>query len=370
MTPARQPAVRTCIALLGAALVLVLAGPAEGSDGAGGDSAGPVNADARAWQLFAELNRTPVDDANNSLPRTAATVWETWANARSIFRLDGADPGPWPLNVVQGVAALRFDGVPQTAGAPLRHIVNGAMVPVIDPVAASARLVETRMNRASFEYIRARRLYVVDGQIAAARGADPIDFPAASRHVKAMWQPIGREERGSYVSREFVFADGSRRLYGLAALHIASKELPNWFWATFEHADDAPGSGGAVEQANAAWSHYRLRGTMTRFVDARGRALTLANERLESSLKPGTSSCMTCHARASIGTGGGSVRRLSVFDDDGDTTIPGMSRHAADLRRGFIGLPQPSWYADGNGRLAALDFVWTLERAAQPSTQP
>src|SRR5205085_9407591 len=32
--------------------------------------------------------------------------------------------------------------------------------------------------------------------------------------------------------------DASGKLYGLVALHITSKVLPNWFWATFEWVDN------------------------------------------------------------------------------------------------------------------------------------
>src|SRR5208282_2024632 len=106
---------------------------------------------------------------------------------------------------------------------------------------------------------------------------------------------------------EVRMAGGAARLYGLTALHIVSKDLPQWFWATFEHVDNPrlpdadkwqlPSSDHFACRGEAAdcnrmprgigleqtvWQYYRLRGTLTRYVDDENRPLRLANSELEA----------------------------------------------------------------------------------------
>jgi hypothetical protein len=169
-------------------------------------------------------------------------------------------------------------------------------------------------------------------------------------------------------------ADGTERLYGLTALHLVTKDLPTWFWATFEHADNPqlPGNDGwqapsrdtfacgdAEPACNRAprgiglegtvWENYRLRGTLTSFVDTAGKPNLLANSELEAGMQP-TASCITCHSRAGIGTVAGQPVRLTVFDTS-----------TGDPKRGFVGEPRPEWFADG--RIRSLDFIWSMAKA-------
>ena len=103
--------------------------------------------DAEAWRIFALLNPPGSDQP---------AAWESWASAASTFRRDGADPGPW-----QGVAhpgTERFELVTPADFPNLRHIVNGRMVPVTDPLGTAKRLVEVRLNAASYDFIRTHEL--------------------------------------------------------------------------------------------------------------------------------------------------------------------------------------------------------------------
>jgi len=361
-----------------------------------------------AWRLFVALN-WPVDPASGAadpsrrLGDEGAVVWQYWQNAKAIFLARGADPGAWKgaRNNDPVPAADRFEGLPLNPLIPTKHIIGGVMTNLTDPIKPAAHLDETRMNRASFEYIRSRKLYSLEGQNKFRDAEKSIVFPAAARHVKAQWRPIAADQRSRYFSIEIVMADGSRRLYGLTALHIATKDLPNWFWATFEHVDngDTPGSapwllkshdsfacGKLSDDCNRApsdiglegtvWQNYRLRGVMTDFVDARGKPTRLANSQLESNVEQTSASCMTCHARATLSLGlstkelsmqGNRPARLSKFDDEGDSASS-VSRSGVAPRPGFVGLPKPEWYvesSDGQQReiYAPMDFVWSLEKA-------
>jgi len=378
------------------------------------DAADAANhSDEYAWRLFVALN-WPADlvarvaDSRRPFGADQPVVWETWQNAGEVYLAGGQDPGPWlPGDPARPMSPVRrFETVSSKDLPVMRHIVAGVMVPLLDPVASARRLTEIRMNRTAFEFIRGRGLYTVEGQLrAASRGV--VSFPPWSREVKAKWRPIDAAEAARYHTVTITLADGTRRLFGLTALHILSKDLPNWFWATFEQVDN-PGLPGAegwqlasrdrfacrgmaedCERAPAGvgledtvWRYYRLRGTMTGYLDAEGRPQRLANSELETGMQA-TASCMTCHSRASIGLVGGAPARLPIFDDERS-------------RRGFIGLPQLQWYraatqdpADGLGEVGArreagrlgeeavadgadgleycgfrpLDFVWSLSLA-------
>lgn len=348
--------------------------------------------DEYAWRLFVALN-WPADPKGGSADRTVPlgtdgpVVWETWQNAEDVYREDGADPGQWPSGppAPREASVRRFETLSLKDFPNARHIVNGVMVPLLDPLADAGRLTEIRLNRTIFNYIRTRELFNVEGQLRAVANGNKVAFPYGSREVKAMWRAIGAAERDRYHTLTVTLADGSRRLYGLTALHIASKDLPTWFWATFEHVDnpslpDGEGwrlpsrdafacrSGAAdcnrpprnVGLEGTVWRFYRLRGTLTSFVDPAGAPRRLANSQLESGFQE-TSSCITCHARASIGSRAGTVLRLPVF-----ASAPQASANGFEVRHGFTGLPQADWFAAAGARRAQirpLDFVWSLSKA-------
>jgi hypothetical protein len=349
-----------------------------------------ADSDAYAWRLFVALN-WPADpdrraaDPGLRLGDNRPAVWETWKNAADIFLHEGTDPGPW--NGAPVADERRFEVISPRDFPNLKHIVKGRMVPVADPLADAKRLVEVRVNRPSFEYIRAHRLYNVEGQLAAVAGGKRVSFPFGTVHVKAAWRPIEAAEASRYHTVTIKLADGSTRLYGLTALNIAAKSQPEWFWASFEHADNqsrADGDGwlrpsrdtfacrGRPADCNESpkdiglegtvWQYYRLRGTLTTFVDAADQPQLLGNSELEAGLQ-GTASCMTCHARASIGEVGGTPVRLPIFE-------PGT------VRKGYVGRPDPEWFraTDASGRryrvFQALDFVWSLSQAALERGSP
>lgn len=352
------------------------------------------HSDEYAWRLFVALN-WPADpvaraaDPRGKFGAARPVVWETWQNAEDVYLDDGADPGPWTLGGPGRALdpAHRFETISLRDLPNARHIVNGAMVPVTDPVETAARLTEIRMNRAAFDYIRARELYTVEGQLRAVAQGTPISFPSDAIEIKAKWRPIDDGDRLRYHTVSVMHQNGITRLYGLTALHIVSKDLPHWFWATFEHVDNpsladgegwllpsrdefaCPGDGDChamprkIGLEGTVWQYYRLRGTMTDYVDSDGRALLLANSELETGLQ-GSASCITCHSRASIGVMDGAAVRLPIFNSPVPTPRQDML-----LRRGFTGLPPAQWFqmpgSDQTRRpvFQQLDFVWSLSKA-------
>jgi hypothetical protein len=340
--------------------------------------AAAARSDEYAWRLFVAVN-WPADTRERAADPAATfgaqrpAAWETWQHTGDIFLGDGSDPGPWVPGAKgpQAVDPRRFETVSLKDLPNARHIVHGRMVPLLDPISSAGHLTEIRLNRAAYEYIRASELYNVEGQLKLLAEHRAPHFPADSTEVKARWRPIRPEEQSRYHTLRLPMTDGSTRLYGLTALHIVTKDLPTWFWATFEHVDNpslpasdgwqlpsrdryACGAGRAdcnrapagIGLEGTVWQFYRLRGTLTRFVDADGAALRLANSELEAGMQQ-TASCITCHARASIGLLEGKAARLPIFD--------------GELRRGYLGLPQASWFS--RPRFQPLDFVWSLSKA-------
>jgi hypothetical protein len=251
-----------------------------------------------------------------------------------------------------------------------------------DPEAAAREINETRMNKETYEFVRTTKLFNVEGQESLVdAGQRTIEFPKTSKEVKAQWREISEADKPRYHWTTLTDQQGQQKIYGLVALHITTKDLPNWFWATFEHVDNKlpssqggrPGNEGwllpsrdrvACEAApfdcekiptsfgleGTKWAYYRLRGTQIEFTDSRGNPTLLANSKPEEGFQL-TSSCITCHAMATIGKRKGDrANRLEFFKDDGS---------------GFVGTPNPAWFeSDGaGGKYTQLDFVWSFFRA-------
>ena len=379
-----------------------------------------TNPDEYAWRLFIALSwpantTTRKPDPTATLGADKPVVWETWQNATDVYLDDGQDPGPWTTGGAETTAHPRptptaalipsapIAATATTAPPPAtetrfetfslkdisnaRHIVGGKMVPLTNPTANAKRLTELRMNRVAFDYIRAHELYNLDGQLRMVAAGQPVNFPPAATEIKASWRPIGDAERTRYHTLEVRFADGTERLYGLTALHIVAKDSPQWFWATFEHVDnptrpDADGwqlpssdhfaCRGDAADCNRApagiglegtvWRNYRLRGTLTNFVDTANRPLLLANSELEAGMQK-SSSCITCHARSSLALVAGAPTRLPIFA----TRVAAADLPATTERRGYTGLPLAEWFEDaghtGQPLFKQLDFVWSLSKA-------
>ncbi|WP_457391937.1 hypothetical protein [Roseateles sp. P5_E1] len=245
------------------------------------------------------------------------------------------------------------------------------------------------MNFETFTFIVQNGLFSVEGQEALfVSGTQTIKFPAAAKEVKAQWREISELDAKRYHS-----CRSGGKLYGLTALHILTKDLPNWFWATFEHVDNkkaenmgkegygpwllpsrdafsCPGNQLDCEAApkgigleGTKWENYRLRGTQIDFVDSTGRPTKLANSQIETDFQT-SSSCISCHARASIGPKSGKFsNRLSIFEppfSESQVLTPFGPPNPNDFvtYSGATALPHTSTL-----RYTQLDFLWSLFRA-------
>ena len=355
------------------------------------------NPDKFAWEMFVEINKPAQSGSSTS-------TWETWASDEDVFDNPNVTP-VWPGSATPtGFAITRQ----RKRLRPIRQLVigneelrstrrlqqrerlqrnkkdRGPQVNFIPPQIGSGE--EVRMNKATFDFIVANNLWYIQGQETAFQNNTKIDFPVESKEVKAIWQPIseGDKERFHWAPNP---ADGNKP-YGMVALHVISKDLPNWTWATFEQVDNperclarpchdsfgvtasgdvSPELQGLFQAAGLGpeWQFYRLTGMQVDFVDASGQPTILGNSVIENPFRL-SSSCITCHSRSTIGPRiGAGANRLSVFQPRPPVPPPPIP---PDRLISYNGMPDPTWFFTNpqdptTRKYLQLDFLWSLRNA-------
>jgi hypothetical protein len=361
------------------------------------DPAPPMNnPDMVAWQLFISVN---------SRAGGSNAVFETYASDTDTFQPTPQYPtGPTPsalhppiLDTLARNTALR----------------NGVLLPALPPEPnQSGRSEEVRRNRAAFDFIVQNNLYKVSG-LKAAFGKT-LTFPVDAVEIKADWMPVNmipsftkNQVTVAQVPQFYhVNADKNGNKYALVSMHVISKQVPNWTWATFENrfnpgrcdivgCRDAFGAQIPVVAANPgrgqiypdcaksaalsallasaniepAYASYCLKGSQTDFVDNAGLDIRLGNTVMEDGFVA-SSSCMTCHGRA-------------AFDQTGqDTTGGGFVNPNVTPPIGPLGALLPTWYWNNSGQppvvegapglvriRTSADFVWSIPTCAIDDTQ-
>ncbi len=396
--------------------------------------------DEYAWKLFLAISKQ-ADPARPGYPDPAKpelnqydddkdVVWESWAlssggrsggfrrsvpNRSEIFLDKGAPPPPWGtwkrgtkpkehLEFFQGEDPHSTPKSPLKAQKLQKALRPGMQILISDTVRGGEQLgEEVRMNICGYNFVLEKKLYSVEGIEAMVtialdpRNTQPglIQFPNGAQEVKAKWIPISENDKPRYHWRSIAVpgeegANPEVQTWGMVGLHITTKDLPNWFWCSFEHVDteshaEIPSrdatttrTGGQRPETTAGnpqskWQYYRLRGTQIDFTNAFGPVI-LANTQIEHGFQM-SSSCMTCHSRASAG-----LRRhrpdLNQFQPN---TLPVFTPQFEDgkIRFGPIGAPNPNWFRADESRLRYIqtDFVWVLPFRANsvnetPPTKP
>jgi hypothetical protein len=333
------------------------------------------NSDQFAWETFIAISRSANNGTNDS-------IWETWALQNDVFA-DPNNPPVWPGTKHQPKVLSPSVKLEMQNKERLERRSNRLQLLRRDRKSSADKLSaqfigpnplseEVRMNKDNFDFIVENNLWFLQGQEAAFNAGKNINFRTEAKEVKAHWKEINATDKPRYHWQQG--ADG--KLYGLIALHVMTKDLPNWLWATWEHVDNPDrckiggcqdnfgiDNTGNVSQAlkdlfakagmGAEWQNYRLTGSQIAFTDSTGRPLILGNSEIEGELGiMTTSSCITCHAKASVNGSGDS---LSPFAPDGQSDN---------------GTPNPTWFYDttvnpAKRKFMQLDFEWSLS-LAQP----
>jgi len=212
--------------------------------------------DIFAWQAFLALN-WPADASGNSeraktLVDTGPRVWEYWIETSHVFKLDGADPDPWPRTLADAKAPMVRTKAAWTTSVRADQNLQAFSGPLVDQNGKWVRY-QVKINREEFDYLVENKLYNLDGQIEFSRDK-VVSFPSSdfttrmrgAIELKMAWKELGPGD----IPTRFYTVEGEvknndtgmfeTRWLGLVGMHIAmrTKTSPQWLWATFEHVDN------------------------------------------------------------------------------------------------------------------------------------
>jgi hypothetical protein len=377
--------------------------------------------DQFSWMLFIALNKlAPTQPVVNGNTLNNA-LWETWADDPTTFPSspDLSNPPQWPSgainippDVTAPVPATSQPKAPAPGSMPAKRLRPGIKQLIHDDIRGQMRITnvhgtqrglgnaaaaadeaapseEVHRNRQAFDFIVQNNLWYTQGLAKAFASGQTVTFPTTSIEVKANWVPIQASQKSQYHWNY----DANGNLIGLVAMHIISKTIPNWTWATFEWAGNAgrcdyigchdqfgytpaniapqtptggqypagtitPALQALFTTANLApeFSHYRLKGSQIDFVTPTGIATLLGNSVTESGFVS-TSSCMTCHSRAAVDSSGVPTPNAGFIGQNSPN-----------------GAPNPQWFFNTSTSpytptYVPIDFVWgIINAAAAPPT--
>jgi hypothetical protein len=365
--------------------------------------------DAFVWKLFVEVNARATEQVR--VPgaygpvMTNDALWETWADDPTTFPKvpNPSEPPRWP-GASQQRAAKRLEQKAKAGPHPRDpHGITDGLLTV--PAGGSE---EVRRNKATFDYVIANKLWYSQGVAAFFAGGNVVDFPIDSIEVKGNWIPIDAAQKPQFHWNY----DSTGKLFGLVAMHITSKALPNWVWATFEWAGN-PGRcdfigcrdcfgyspalvpsntttvgevypGGAMSPAltrlfeeggltgtwGSEWMNYRLKGSQVDFVDPTGVPLLVGNSVTEGGFVQ-TASCMTCHSRAAVDSTGASA--FPIFGEKEPLPLqPASPQQFQTEFTTYNGSPDPNWFWSFTGKgtkklFMQTDFVWAIPFRVHPA---
>jgi hypothetical protein len=354
------------------------------------------NPDKVSWELFALVNK-PVPGLNNN-------VFETWASNEDTFQPSPVFPGAAGPSSCAPPLVAAVPGAPVGPQAALTPVASPKILnvsaleklaprlPGLEPHVLPGGTQETRRNRATFDFIFCNKLFTKAGLRAAFATGVPISFPIDSMEVKADWVPAGNRS-----PTEFYINTADQKRFALVAIHVISKQVPNWTWATFEHKDNPgrcdfigchdkfgavvadvapnPSPGGSYNPcvktatlkklfADAGlpplWENYCLKGSQVDFVTAMGVPTRLGNSVTERGFVD-TSSCITCHDRASVNSTGQNIYGGGFLFPTPPALCPSSPPAACSPN----GAPIPAWFLNPgqpNPSMFAMqtDFIWSI----------
>ncbi|MGV1909039.1 hypothetical protein [Agrobacterium vitis] len=365
--------------------------------------------DENSWTLFLSVNAKAKTEGNNN------ALFETWASDADTFTPKPVWPqGGSPKSLVPRALSRLSHGAP----------IKALLVPGGNNDQPGTPIEEVRRNHASFDYIVNNNLYKVSGLKAAFSKSDSIiSFPTDAIEVKANWIAVdglkafnGFSGTAADAQKLYHVNTAGGKDYALVAMHLISKQVPNWTWATFEHQDN-PGrcdvigctdSFGAVPSVqpplsqvestttypacaktpalkalfagadiDPAYLNYCLKGSQTDTTTATGLTVRLGNSVTEKGFVA-YSSCITCHGRAGADSNG-KMTSFAGFD-----LISASQPLTSNAGNAPIGPIQPSWFwvpgnppalpmlADSTSDLTrialAVDFVWSIPFCAIDDT--
>jgi len=418
--------------------------------------------DQVAWQLFSQVTAAaptptpapPPPPSGN--PPPAQALFATWASDTDTFKpnatwptgaetTNGIDVHPAVLPALHaGRGNNAANGAAPAPGQAKAAVKAAASASPPAPAACSATppplsgvnaepanvlpqgpLEEVRRNQAAFGYITgtdpatgkqvSQPLNSVSNLKKAFNATMTVNFPVDSIEVKTNWIPVSciptfypTMTTPEMIAENFYTAvDNENTPMALIAMHLISKQVPNWTWATFEHnlnpgrcdflgchdafgattpnvppaTNNSPGNNQGTVYAPCAQTpalqallanvvaqfktNYCLKGSQTDWTDNSGLAVRLGNSVTEFGFVQ-QASCMTCHGMAN-------------WDKTGNSTTGGGFDNNTGLAQ--FGPIDPDYYWTASGpqpwfegmigltRIAlSADFVWSIPFCAYDDT--
>jgi hypothetical protein len=319
-----------------------------------------------AWELFVAAT-CPVD--NSKYPYV---TWEKWIEQSQLYAPPGAAalaPNQRPRFHMSPLARILQEKERGKNAVPTEKLIPEIANEDCNHKTWSKRTIceEARLNQEAEGYVKGEKLTSLQGQINFVNAGKTFLFPPPAVEIKADWIKLSTCENppaGVHVEKV------DKVCYALGGIHLISKLLDKWIWATFEPQNDttnpqrckvlgcsdawgatpAKTSGATTQltkaladlmtQANLApeWKNYRLDGVQTDFLDA-GRPTRLGNSVIEGDNagnpeKMKVSSCITCHD-------------LSTINKQGKSMSPNFIIGVPTIDPGYV----------------TRDFVWSLALA-------
>jgi len=380
-TPSPKPPVS-----LPAVIVSAQAGPVEGKS---------QNSDAFMWGLFAQIaapivagKASPVEferwasdaDTFTSTPHWPKGPEELKFHASTLSLVKHGDVTPPSSSTL--FAVLKLDepcaGSPGNPPPPDGSAAGGF------PTTGSPTpciVEQVARNEVNYHDIVDRHLNTKAGRAAAFKDGD-VEMRPEAIAIKGDWVPLPMLKNWipaldtlDDIRKQYYTTVSGGTEYALVAMHVASRQNPNWVWGTFEHQmnpgrcdyigcyDTFGAKSGAVSpnfskynagygkcektpalqvlmqkaHLSSVWQNYCLKSTQVDFVAPDGTPTALGNSVIEGIMGNGTvgaSSCISCHRYASFdATGAPSKAALKIlpFNPTGkpiDTVLTGSRTFA------------------------------------------
>jgi len=318
------------------------------------------NSDAFIWRLLTQF-AAPVSSTQPS-----PVIFETWASDADTFSRTPQWPAPGaPMRLHASVLDAFKKATPDAPNGLLAAGHRPIDVPCKAPDSAPGLGgfprggtptpcigEQTKRNRAMFDYIVSNNLNTRAGLADAFARSFRVEMPPESIAVKGDWVPVPALLQwipsiggAGNVAKLYYVATVDSVDYALVALHVSSRQNPNWVWGTFEHQlnpgrcdymgcfdsfgaeisavppnktpfDSQSGACPKTQPLKAlmasaklspVWENYCLKSTQVDYTTSDGTPTVLGNSVIEGIVGNGTiaaSSCMSCHAYASFGPAG------------------------------------------------------------------
>lgn len=373
-----------------------------------GASMAAYHTDQYVWEKMARAFTIETDTPTNM-------EWELWSTVEAAYPDPCGPPATWPK------VAKVAQSMPPKLVAIVDDLNDNAEVTQFASLTLNDNpyYEELRINRPMFDYIQENHLYNQNEVYRMAKEGT-INFPAASMMIKAQWIPVNPDSTGGYYTKRMnilikdlqsgdsAYVD---TLCGLVGFHLVTHELPNWVWSTFEYKGNVGlcdyigckdqfgctesyipphekvNQGYKIGQTTAQlqslfdefnvpaeFQNYRLKGSQTEYTDNNGDTLVLGNSILEMNLVE-TSSCISCHARATLNNGSPRAN-LGMFLD---SSFTGSFRRNTDTTtlgwhpKCYMGTPVPADYVNLQNGVNVPDstyyrtnFLWQLAQHVEP----